>query len=98
MNPLRRPRIDGHPVGSDGANESAVLRFGRLMILLGVVNPPFWASIVRGISRETIIAGVVFSGLMIVPGILLTLIGRSRIARDMRHASGQKSHPCNRRQ
>mgnify|MGYP005849724887 CR=1 FL=1 len=90
MNPLRRPSIGGPPVGSDGANESAVLRFGHMMILLGVVNPPFWGSVVRGINRGTIIACVVFSGLMMVFGVVLTLVGRFQIARNVKNTPGWK--------
>ena len=82
----------------DGPKESACLNLGRLMLLLGLVNPPFWASIVRGITKDVIVAGAVFSGLMIVFGVTLTLIGRLRIARDVRDASGQKNHSHGRRQ
>lgn len=79
-----------NPADADRQNGSAFLNLGRFMILLGLVNPPFWGSVVRGIHRGTVIACVVFSGLMIVPGVLLTLVGRFQIARNVKNTSGWK--------
>lgn len=93
-----RIRIAEPSTGNEGHKESACLNLGRLMIVLGLVNPPFWASIVRGITIDVIVAGAVFSGLMIGLGVPLTLIGRSRIARDVRDTSGQENHSGGRRQ
>lgn len=90
-------RITEPPAGNDGLKGPAFLNLGCFMILLGLVNPPFWASIIRGINKGTVIACAVFSGLMIGFGVVLTLIGRFLIARDMRHASGQRNHSHNRR-
>lgn len=90
-------RITEPSAGNDGLKGPAFLNLGRFMVLLGLVNPPFWGSIIRGIDKGTVIACVVFSGLMIVFGVMLTLIGRFLIARDMRHVSGQRNYSHNRR-
>ncbi len=98
---MNRPggnRITEPSAGDDGLKGPAFLNLGRFMVLLGLVNPPFWGSIIRGIDKGTVIACVVFSGLMIVFGVVLTLIGRFLIAKDVRHASGRRSHSNNRRQ
>ncbi len=92
-----RVRIAEPSTGNEGHKESVCLNLGRLMIVLGLVNPPFWASIVRGITIDVVVAGAVFSGLMIGLGVPLTLIGRSRIARNTRNASGQETRLGDRR-
>ncbi len=97
MKPSGRTRIAGPPTGHDGPQESALLNLGRFMILLGLVNPPFWGSIIRGINKGTLIACAVFSGLMIVFGAALILVGRFCIGRNIRHASRQESRSHNRR-
>lgn len=74
-------RISEPRAGKDRHNGSAYLNLGRFMVLLAVVNPPFWASMVRGLTRDVIIACAVFSGLMVMFGLALILVGRSRIAR-----------------
>lgn len=92
---MNRPggnRITEPPAGDDGLKGPAFLNLGRFMVLLGLVNPPFWGSIIRGINKGTLIACAVFSGLMILFGVVLTLIGHFPIARDMRHTSGQRDH------
>lgn len=74
-------KISEPRAGKDRRNGSAYLNLGRFMVFLAVVNPPFWASIVRGLTRDVVLACAVFSGLMIVFGLALILVGRSRIAR-----------------
>jgi len=81
VNASDRTRITEPRAGEDRHNGSAYLNLGRFLVLLAVVNPPFWASIVRGLTRDVIIACALFSGLMIVFGLALILVGRSRIAR-----------------
>jgi len=93
-----RARIAEHPVGGNGQTGPAILKIGCFMVLLGLVNPLFWASIIRGMNAEIILMNTVFSGLIILFGVTLVLIGRSRTTRDIKDASAQESHLHDRRQ
>jgi hypothetical protein len=92
-----RARITEHPVGHNGRKGRAIPTIGCLMVFLGLVNPLFWASIIRGMNAEIILMNAIFSGLIILFGVTLILIGRSRITRDLRDDSGQESYSHDRR-
>jgi hypothetical protein len=91
-------RIINHPVGRKGQKGPIILKIGGFMIFLGLVNPLFWASIIRGMNAEIIIMNSIFSGLILVFGATLIRIGSSRITRDLRDSSEQENHSHNRQQ
>ena len=91
MSPPDRTTGTRDPAGSDGQHGRAFLNLGRFMILLGLVNPPFWGSIIRGINKGTFVACAMFSGLMIAFGAMLMLVGRHRIAREPKGVPGQEN-------
>jgi hypothetical protein len=90
MNHSDRIRTTEDPVGSNGHKGRILLTIGYFVVFLGLVNPLCWVSIFRGKPMKILVMNTVFSGLLIMFGVMLIWIGRSCVARNLTNHAEQE--------
>jgi hypothetical protein len=86
-----RINATGDPVGSNGQKGRIIRMIGYLVVFLGLVNPLFWASIFQGKPMKILVMNTVFSGLLIMFGVMLIWIGLSHVANNFKNPAEQES-------